>query len=74
MLNLIIPEIIIKRLNHAAKSKDRVAYDRLLRALCHRKVRELLLSTVKTILVEPELFFKSIVLLYFPNLYYWMRS
>lgn len=74
MLNLIIPEIILKRLNRAAKSKDRAAYDRLLRALCHRKVRELLLSTVKTILIEPELFFKSIVLLYFPNLYYWMRA
>ena len=72
-LNFYIPDAIIKQFKVYAKAGDRKSYDRFRRILKHRKTRELLLSTVKMIFTMPEVFFKAVMVLYAPNLYYALR-
>lgn len=74
MLNFYIPEVFVKRANRYARAKDTEKYEKLLRAFRHSKVQKMLLATAKFILHEPELFFKAVTLLYFPKLYYRLRS
>lgn len=73
-LNSYIPDAIIKRFTVSAQFEERAYYEHLLKTLKHRKIRGMLLSTVRFFFSAPELFFKALLLLYFPNFYYWMRS
>ena len=73
VLNFYIPDTIIKNITVSIKDKNRGRYNRAVMTLKHKKIREILLSTSKFILKKPELFFKALMVLYFPNLYYTIR-
>ncbi|MBQ9526968.1 MAG: glycosyltransferase family 2 protein [Fretibacterium sp.] len=74
MLHFFIPETYIKKLTRSAREKDRMSYELQLRTMRHRKAKELLLSTARFFHIAPTLFFKAIMLLYFPKTYYRLRS
>ena len=74
LLSYYLPNAIIKRYTEYAHVQDKCSYDRLIMTLKHKRLRRLMLSTVRFLLVEPELFFKSAALLYAPNLYYRLRK
>ncbi|MBQ7154968.1 MAG: glycosyltransferase family 2 protein [Synergistaceae bacterium] len=74
VLNFYMPDTIVKQFTECAKLGDKERYARLTQTLRHRKIRELLLSSVKFVLKMPELFLKSIILLYAPGLYYLLRK
>ena len=65
---------LLKQCKLCAHSGDREYYNRIVKMLDHKKIREIMLSTIKFFFREPELFFKSFMLIYFPNFYYWLRS
>ena len=65
---------ILKEFTMLAEAGDQKNYERLLRTTKHKKFHELMLSTYKVMKYEPGLFFKSIMLLYCPKFYYWLRS
>ncbi|MBR1486105.1 MAG: glycosyltransferase family 2 protein [Synergistaceae bacterium] len=48
-------------------------YIKSVRTLKHKKIRKIMFLTLKYITREPELFFKAMMILYFPNLYYKLR-
>lgn len=72
--NFCIPDAIVKEFTEYAHAGDSVRYEGLARTLRHRKTRELLMSSVRFIFRVPELFFKSLMLLYVPGVYYRLRS
>ena len=74
LLSYYLPNAILKRYTEYASVQDKGKYDRLVRSLKHRKLRRLMLSSARFLLVEPELFFKSATLIYAPNLYYKLRK
>ncbi|MBQ7151725.1 MAG: glycosyltransferase family 2 protein [Synergistaceae bacterium] len=65
---------VVRHFTLLARSKDRKEFDRLLKTLKHKKIREVMLSSWKIIFYEPELFFKVITLLCVPGIYYRLRS
>ena len=65
---------IVRAFTLYAKRRDKSSYEKYLRMLKHKKIRSLLLSSAKSILLRPETFFKAMMLLYFPRLYYKLRS
>ena len=65
---------IMKMCKFCAKTGDRESYDYMIKKFRHKKIREVMCSTRKFIFREPESFLKSLMLLYFPNFYYRMRS
>ncbi|MBQ7197578.1 MAG: glycosyltransferase family 2 protein [Synergistaceae bacterium] len=67
-------EQFVNQCTLAAQAGDRVFYDSKTKYFKHKKVRKIMLSTVKFIFKEPELFFKSLMIVYVPNLYYLMRK
>ena len=69
-----IAQRIAKRFTLCAQDGDREYYDLKIKNLKHKKIREILLGTFNFIFSEPELFFKALMLLYAPNLYYRLRS
>ncbi len=69
-----LPDALLKEFTMLAKFHDKENYERMLKFLRHKKVRELLLSSAKVFFRKAELFLKSIMLIYFPNFYYWLRS
>ena len=73
VLSCYLPDMLVTQCTAYAKSDDRKHYARLVRSLRHKKIRELLLSSVKFVLKVPELFFKAVMLLYAPGLYYVLR-
>ena len=73
-LNFYIPDAIVKELTFFAQLKDFEGYKKMTRILRHKKIREMLLSTVKFIFRKPELFFKSLMLVCTPKLYYFLRK
>ena len=74
VLNFYMPDTVIKQFTECAKLGDSERYERLVRTLKHRKIRELLLSSVKFVLKMPELFLKSLIMLYAPGVYYRLRK
>ena len=74
ILSYCIPDMIVERLTVCVKAGDKKAYTKFTRTLKHGKVRRLLLSSVRYIMRRPELFFKSLALIYAPNLYYSLRK
>ena len=74
ILSMYLPDTIIKYFTVYAESRDKERYIRALRGLRHRKIRGLLLSSVIFIARMPELFFKAVMLLYMPGLYYFFRA
>ena len=74
VLSFCIAREILKQCTLCAKADDLEYYNHTLVFLHHKKIRSIMLSTVKFIFREPELFFKSLMLVYFPNFYYWLRS
>ena len=73
-VNFYVADSIVSSLSNCAKFKQPGDYERIKRSLNHKKVRELLFSTIKFLFRKPELFFKSLMLLYMPNLYYFLRK
>ena len=69
-----ITDSLLKEFTILTSIHDKENYERMLKTLRHKKTHELLLSSVKVLFRKPELFFKSIMLLYFPKLYYYLRS
>ena len=65
---------LLKKCKAAAQAGERGDYDRFIITLKHKKIRQVMLSTVKYIFYEPEVFFKALMLLYAPNLYYFLRK
>ena len=69
-----IAQALVKRCTLSARAKDRERYDRLIMTLKHKKIRQIMLLTIQFIFKEPELFFKSLMVIYAPNLYYKLRK
>ena len=70
-VNFYMADSIVTQLTNCAKFND---YKRMKKFLRHKKIRELLLSSIKFVFKKPELFFKALMLLYVPDLYYKMRK
>ena len=64
----------LKNATRCARNGKREEYDNVIKQLKHKIMRKLMLSSVKFIFSEPELFLKSLMLIYFPNFYYKARS
>ena len=73
-MHLYLPDVIVKQFTTCAKSRDKKRYVCLSRGLKHRKIRELLLSSAAFIVRMPELFFKAVMLMWMPGLYYFFRT
>ena len=73
ILSFYLPDVIVKHFTVCAAADDREQYLRLARNLKHKALRKILLSTARFIFSKPELFFKSLMLLYAPSLYYLLR-
>ncbi len=69
-----IADKIIKRFTTAARAGDIEYYERLVTTIKHKKIRKVISITGKFIFREPELFFKSLMIIYAPNLYYKLRK
>ena len=73
-VSLYLSWAIVRQFKICARKKDKAGYEKCLRMLKHRKIREILLSTAKFFLRQPETPFKALMLLYFPKLYYVIKS
>jgi hypothetical protein len=74
MLYFYIPQNFVKQFTVFAEKKDWASYERQMKKLRHRTMRNLLLSTVKFFWFEPEVFGKAMLLLCCPKFYYRLRS
>ncbi|MBR1486107.1 MAG: glycosyltransferase family 2 protein [Synergistaceae bacterium] len=68
-----IAQVLVKECTLYARAGDKEGYDKLVRTLHHKKIRQMMYLTLTYIKKEPELFFKSLMLLYTPNFYYKLR-
>ena len=57
-----------------AQVRDKENYDYMTKKFRHKKVREVMLSSMKDIFHSPETFIKAFMLIYLPSLYYKVRS
>ena len=73
-VSLYLSWAILRQFKLCARRKDKAGYQKNLRRLKHRKVREILLSTAKFFVRQPETPFKALMLLFFPKLYYVVKS
>ena len=64
----------IQQLTKSAQAGDREYYNLKVKHLKHKKIRKIFLGTVKFFIKDPELFFKSLMILYAPALYFKMRQ
>jgi len=69
-----IAQALVKQCTLYARAGDKERYDRLVRTLNHKKIRQMMFLTFTYIKKEPELFFKALMLMYCPNLYYKLRK
>ena len=69
-----VSDTILKYTKHYAKTGKLEDYNYIVKKFRHKKIRSVMLSTVKSIWYDPEPFFKSFLLMYFPNFYYKVRS
>ncbi|MDY6400437.1 MAG: glycosyltransferase family 2 protein [Synergistales bacterium] len=68
--NMIMPEAVIRRFTIAAMKNDKGAY----KSLCRDKIlRGILFRTRKIFFKKPEVFFKALMILFAPGLYFLMR-
>ncbi|MBQ7219946.1 MAG: glycosyltransferase family 2 protein [Synergistaceae bacterium] len=74
MLSWYIPDAAVKQLTIYAENGERERYCRMSRTLKHRKIRRVLLSSCRYIFRRPELFMKSLMLIYAPDVYYALRK
>ena len=74
MVSYYIPDATVKQLTIYAENGEREHYRRMSRTLKHKGIRRLLLSSCRYILKRPELFVKSLMLIYVPKLYYFLRK
>ncbi|MBR1487117.1 MAG: glycosyltransferase family 2 protein, partial [Synergistaceae bacterium] len=70
-VNFYIADSVVDILTYRAKVRDFKNFSSILK---HKKIRELLFSTIKFLFKKPELFFKSLALLLMPRLYYFSRK
>ena len=73
-LKELIADRILTHCKLTARAGDREYYDRIIKTLRHKKIREIMLSTVRFIFTKPELFLKCCMLIYAPGLYYSLRK
>lgn len=73
VFHVFIINAFIKQLTVAAETGNREYYDLKLKNLRHKKMRKIILSSVKYIFTDPELFLKALMVLYCPNFYYRLR-
>lgn len=72
---LYMPETLVKKFTVLSKRGDEKRFFELYeRVRRHRTAKKLLLSSFRAFFSSPELAFKSFMVLYFPKLYYRMRS
>ena len=69
-MNYYLPWSIVREFKFIARLYNKEHYDKSLKKLKHKKIREILLSTIKMFFYMPELTLKAYTLLYFPKLYY----
>ncbi len=74
VMHYYIPDIAVKLFTECAAVGDKEHFTRLKRTLKHKAFRKILLSTSRFILTAPDLFMKSMMLLYAPDLYYLLRK
>ena len=67
----IMPQAFIRRLTLCAKTNDRAGFDAL---LSDKSTRKTLSASKKFFFQEPEVYGKAFALLYFPDIYYRLRS
>ena len=66
---------LLKMCTLSIRFMDYDYYCRAVRTLNHKKIHEIMLSSfLRAAYREPEVLFKTILLLYFPNFYYWSRT
>ena len=65
---------ILKYATLCAQNSKREDYDLVVKKFRHKKMREVMLSTIKFVFRKPELFFKSLMIVCFPNVYYKARN
>ena len=68
-----VPDAIIKQATIYAEHGQREEYLKFTRTLRHRKIREVLLSGIRFLFKRPELFIKSLMIIFTPALYYRLR-
>jgi len=74
VMSFFIARMILEKSKLLIRAGNKNNYDKFTVAFRHKKLRSIMLSTAKFIFSEPELFCKSLMLLYVPNLYYKLRS
>ena len=74
ILSFFIADLLLEYCKICINTENRKYYDLKIKNFKHKKIRQVMLSTWHFILEKPELFFKSLMLLYAPNLYYKLRS
>ena len=57
-----------------ARAGEKELYRKSIKFFKHRKAREIMFFGAKFLIRKPELFLKSIMLIYFPNLYFTLRQ
>ncbi len=65
---------LLQQITKTAQAGDRDFYNLKLKHLKHKKIREIFLGTIKFIFRKPELFLKSLMILYAPGLYFKLRK
>ena len=73
-LSFCIADELLKYATLCAQNGNREDYDVVIKKFRHQKMREVMLSTSRFIFKKPELFFKSLVMVYLPNVYYKARA
>lgn len=74
VLSYLIAVGLLKQLTVFAENNDCENYNLKLKHLKHKKIREIFLGTIKFIFRKPELFLKSLMILYAPGLYFKLRK
>ena len=67
----VMPQAFIRRLTLYAKTNDRAGFDAL---LSDKSTRKTLSASKIFFFQKPEVYGKAFALLYFPDIYYWLRS
>jgi len=70
-LSFYMADSYVDQLTKCARHDD---FTKMKRILAHKKIREILFSSIKFLFLKPEVFMKSLILLLMPRLYYKMRK
>ncbi|MBQ7217294.1 MAG: glycosyltransferase [Synergistaceae bacterium] len=69
--NMLMPEAVVRKFTVCAMSGDKAGFCGLLK---DREIRKVLLSSRRVLFRKPEIFMKSMLLLYAPGIYYLFRK